>query len=768
MMGRSLMQTLAVAVMEMRGRKNECLTLEHILLAMTHEHVGRIILEGCGADLDELRRQLDTYLSTFLGSHAESEEGEVLQTVAVDRVLERAIRQIRSAGRSRAEVGDVLAAMFDEEDCWAVYFLKRQDIDRITVLDFISHELTDALRRSPDEERRHPGEISPERPAEREDDKSSALEKYTVDLVARARAGGIDPLVGREAELARVIEVLSRRRKNNPLLVGEPGTGKTAVAEGLALRIVQGDVPDDFKDVSVHSLDMGALLAGAKYRGDFEARMKAVVRELAQKPGAVLVIDEIHTIVGAGATSGGSMDASNLLKPVLASGELRCVGSTTHEEFRNHFEKDRALCRRFQRIDVREPSPEDCLAILKGLQPHYESFHHVRYSKGALRSAVDLSCRHLQDRLLPDKAIDVLDEAGAAVRLRPGFRPGASVSVQDVERIVARMAGVPARSVSRTEKDRLRSLGDDLRGRIFGQDDAVDRVARAILRSRAGLGRENRPTASFLFHGPTGVGKTELARVLAELLDVAFLRFDMSEYMEKHAVARLIGSPPGYVGFEQGGLLTEAVRKNPHAVLLLDEVEKAHPDIYNVLLQVMDYATLTDNTGRKADFRNVILIMTTNAGAREMESSPVGFTDRGAASDRSAKAVENTFSPEFRNRLDAMIPFRSLAPDLMGRIVDKAVAELASGLAAKRVRLELTPGARDWLAARGFDPKLGARPLQRLVRTALEDELAQLVLFGGLERGGAVSVRADGDKLAFDVTERHAPEKRGAGDDASD
>ena len=743
MMGRSLMQTLAVAVMEMRGRRHECLTLEHILLAMTHERTGRLILEGCGVDLAELRRQLDTYLTTFIATQSESDDGEVLQTVAVERVLERAIRQIRSAGRVKAEVGDVLAAMFEEEDCWAVYFLRRQDVTRMDVLEYISHELPAALHEAgnADDEERAPG-ARPLEIGSREGENASALDKYAVDLVARARAGGIDPLVGREVELNRVVEVLSRRRKNNPLLVGEPGTGKTAVAEGLALRIAEGNVPEEFKDAPVYSLDMGALLAGAKYRGDFEARMKGVVGELKRKPGAVLVIDEIHTIVGAGATSGGSMDASNLLKPVLAAGELRCIGTTTHEEFRNHFEKDRALTRRFQRVDIREPSASDCLNILRGLQAHYESFHKVRYSKGAVRAAVELSARYVQDRLLPDKAIDVLDEAGAAVRLRPGFRPGSSVTGQDVERVVARMAGIPARSVSRGEKDRLRTLGDDLRGRIFGQDDAVDSVVRAILRSRAGLGRGDRPTASFLFHGPTGVGKTELARALADLLDVTFLRFDMSEYMEKHAVARLIGSPPGYVGFEQGGLLTEAVRKSPHAVLLLDEVEKAHPDIYNVLLQVMDYATLTDNTGRKADFRNVILIMTTNAGAREMESSPVGFTGGGDASGRGVRAVENAFSPEFRNRLDAMIPFHSLTPDLMGRIVDKAVAELSAGLEAKKARLDLTPEARDWLARRGFDARLGARPLQRLVRTELEDELARLILFGDLAKGGVVTVRA--------------------------
>jgi len=749
MMGRSLLQTLAVAVMEMRGRRHEFLTLEHILLAMTHERTGRLILEGCGADLPALRKELEEYLTANVNIRTGEDDGEVPQTLAVERVLERAIRHMRSSGKDRAEVGDVLAAMFEEEDCWAVYFLRRQSITRLSVLDFISHQLEEALKELEENQnsRQAAGKKSDEK-------KVSALEKYAVDLVARAKAGDIDPLVGRAVELDRVIEVLSRRRKNNPLLVGEPGTGKTAVAEGLALRIADGLVPDDFLDVPVYSLDMGALLAGAKYRGDFEARMKGVVQELQNSPGAILIIDEIHTIVGAGSTSGGTVDASNLLKPALASGQLRCIGTTTHEEFRNHFEKDRALTRRFQRIEIREPSASDCLNILKGLQPHYESFHKVRYSKGAMRAAVELSSRHVQDRLLPDKAIDVMDEAGAAVRLRPGFKPGASVTVQDMERVVARMAGIPMRSVSRGEKDRLRTLDQDLRCRIFGQDEAVERVTRAILRSRAGLGRENRPVAAFLFHGPTGVGKTELARSLADLLNVAFLRFDMSEYMEKHAVARLIGSPPGYVGFEQGGLLTEAVRRTPHAVLLLDEVEKAHPDIANVLLQVMDYATLTDNTGRKADFRNVIVIMTTNAGAREMESKPVGFMDRGDASHRSAKAVESSFSPEFRNRLDALIPFRSLTPDLMGRIVDKTIAELGKGLEAKRVQLTLNPSAREWLAVRGFDPRLGARPLQRLVREEVEDPLAQLVLFGDLARGGNVTAHADegAEHLRFDVS----------------
>ncbi len=747
MMAHSLMQALALAVMEMRSRRHECLTVEHLLLAMTREQLGRVILRGCGADLRELRKQLEDYFERYMEAvpPGEMTEGEVVQTAALERVIERAVAHVQSAGRQNADVGDVLAAMFDEEDCWAAFYLRKQGVERLRVLEFISHELPDLMRqagvRKPGQHRQAPGQ---------EDDdeqgaQTSALEAYAVNLVEKASKGGIDPLIGRGQEVNRLLEVLSRRRKNNPLLVGEPGTGKTAIAEGLAWKIAKGDVPRAFRNVEVYALDMGSILAGSKYRGDFEARLKNVVAELKNKPGSILFIDEIHTIVGAGATSGGSMDASNLLKPVLAAGELRCIGSTTYEEYRNHFEKDRALSRRFQCIDVREPAHEDCLAILRGLQPSYEKHHGVKYSKGAIQAAVDLSSRYIQDKLLPDKAIDVMDETGAAVSLRPGFRQGAGVSVQDVEKVVARMANIPARSVSRSEKDRLKTLGDDLRARVFGQDEAVDGIVRAILRSRAGLSRENRPMASFLFHGPTGVGKTELAKALAELMDISFVRFDMSEYMEKHAVARLIGSPPGYVGFEQGGQLTEAIRKTPHAVLLLDEVEKAHPDIYNVLLQVMDYATLTDNTGRKADFRNVILIMTTNAGAREMEQKPVGFFSKSKASDRSESAVEQTFSPEFRNRLDAMIAFHSLDRSLMERIVDKTVKALGPGLEAKRVQLELTDRARAWLADHGFDQRMGARPLQRLIRFELEDQLAGLLLFGALEKGGKVVADAESE-----------------------
>ncbi len=808
MMGRSLMQALAIAVMEMRRRHHEFLTLEHILFAMSHESMGRTILEGCGVDIGLLRQNLESYLRVHVPTLSPEQEmqqnGEITQTVAVERVLERALRQMRASGKQKAECGDVLASLFEEEDCFATFFLEKQGLTRLTVLEYISHRMPDfpspgfipwgenfpGAENSapfdpenpenqndqdgqngqgnvrafflgeidPREMRRHfqrsqDGQESAQAEKSQEGGENSPLERFTVNLTENAAKGLVDPLIGREAELTRAVEVLSRRKKCNPLFVGEPGTGKTAVAEGLALRIVEGKVPAEFLDVEMYALDMGALLAGARYRGDFEGRLKAVLGQLQKKKNAILVIDEIHTLVGAGATSGGSMDASNLLKPLLASDSLRCIGSTTHEEFRNYFEKDRALARRFQRIDVKEPSPAECVDILKGLQPKYESFHKVRYTRTALQAAVDLSARYIQDRFLPDKAIDVLDEAGATTRLRPGFKENALVREQDVERIVARMAGIPARTVNKGEKEKLRTLKDELFAKIFGQEKAVDLTVRAILRSRAGLSVSGRPVASFLFHGPTGVGKTELAKQIAECMGMAFLRFDMSEYMEKHAVARLIGSPPGYVGFEQGGLLTEAVRKNPHAVLLLDEIEKAHEDIFNILLQVMDYATLTDNTGKKADFRNVILIMTTNAGAREMQAQSMGFVEAVTPAERSGKAIENMFSPEFRNRLDAAVPFVSLTPQLMAKIVDKTVAELFKGLESKKVSLTLTPEARDYLAKKGFDPKLGARPLQRLIREELEDALAQEVLFGRLTHGGRVRVDLRDEKVILDVEE---------------
>ncbi len=761
MLGKHLEAALAAAVAVVQARRHEYLTLEHLLLAITEERYGEEILEACGVDVLAVQRRLEDFFSAYLSALPEGAKVEVVQTLAVQRVMQRAMRQIKDAGRATIEIGDVLAAML-EEDSYAGYFLLSQGMTRTNLLEVISHV-------KPARE-----EASKENAAESES-LDSALEKYTTDLTAKARDGLIDPLIGRSAELTRTIQVLSRRRKNNPLYVGDPGVGKTALAEGLALRIVHGGVPPAFAGTRVFALDMGSLLAGSKYRGDFEARLKAVVAGLQNIPGSIMVIDEIHTIVGAGATSGGSMDASNILKPVLASGKLRCIGSTTHEEFRNHFEKDRALSRRFQKIDISEPTEEECVAILKGLKGHYEAHHGVRYTIPALQSAVTLSVRHLQDKLLPDKAIDVLDEAGAAIRLARSERRGGTaanaqggqlpvltVGVSDIEKVVAAMARIPSVKVSTSDRDRLSTLEEDLGRAVFGQEEAVKTVTKAVLRARAGFTAQGRPQGSFLFYGPTGVGKTELARQLAASLSVSFLRYDMSEYMEKHAVSRLIGAPPGYVGFDQGGLLTEAVRKTPHCVLLLDEIEKAHPDIFNILLQVMDYATLTDNSGRKTDFRNAILIMTSNAGAFEMSARGIGFTPPGAtdAASKGKKALERLFAPEFRNRLDAMVSFDSLSPAVMGRIVDKFTKELAAALAEKKVRLTLTEGARAWLGAKGYDPAFGARPLARVLRESVEDELAREVLFGKLANGGEVAVDAasvKAEKLSFHYS---APEPK--------
>lgn len=750
--GAYLQEALGLAMGEVHRRRHEYLTLEHILYGLASVKPGKIIIQGCGGSAMATRLSLDEFFRRNMEELEDlSEIRSVPQTLAVQRVMSKAYEQISNAGKEQVDVGDVLAALLDEDQTWAAFCLQRQGITRLDVLEFISHELpaeSDNFGSDKDEGDEEDGEP-----------KANPLELYAIDLTAKAREGQLDPLIGRESELARTLEVLARRRKNNPLYVGEPGTGKTAVAEGLALRIASGNVPEPFKNLSVFALDMGSLLAGARYRGDFEARLKAVLGELDKRPGTILFIDEIHTIVGAGATSGGSMDASNLLKPMLAQGKLRCIGSTTHEEYRNHLEKDRALVRRFQTIDIREPSQESCVDILKGLQSRYEQHHGVRYATPCIKACVELSARYVQERLLPDKAIDAMDEAGALVRLRAGYRPGASVTKQDIEKVVARMAGIPTRTVSGKERDRLRTLREDLRGVIYGQDNAIEQVCRSILRSRAGLGSDNRPTGSFLFCGPTGVGKTELAKQLAERMGVAFLRFDMSEYMEQHAVARLIGSPPGYVGFDQGGLLTEGVRRSPYAVVLLDEIEKAHPDVFNILLQVMDYATLTDNSGRKADFRNVVLIMTSNVGARDVATGGMGFVERGVADGtgaawRGKKAVENAFSPEFRNRLDAIVAFSGLQSSLMARIVDKGVAQLAAGLTEKKVRLTLSDEARLWLAQKGFDPAFGARPLQRLLREALEDQLAEEILFGKLAKGGTVVAyppEGDSEKLRLEV-----------------
>ncbi|MBQ7738810.1 MAG: ATP-dependent Clp protease ATP-binding subunit ClpA [Desulfovibrionaceae bacterium] len=748
MLNSDVQSILRDALSEVQRRRHDMLTIEHVLFAMTKSMKGRIVLEGSGCSVGTLREQLEGFFRQEMEVIDYDQATEVAQTVGLQRMLDRALAHVRSAGKTEVDVGDILVSIM-EEDCYGEYFLRRQGVERIDVLTFISHGMDDA-----DEE----GEEAYASEKEGEEAAKNALAKYTTELTSKAREGKIDPLIGRDTELDRTIEVLCRRRKNNPLFVGEPGVGKTAMVEGLALRIADGQVPPMFKKTKIYALDMGIILAGTKYRGDFESRLKGVVKELMTIPDAILFIDEIHTLVGAGSVSGGSMDAANLLKPALASGDIRCIGSTTYEEFRNHLEKDRALARRFQKIDLHEPSLDDCTAILSGLQSKYASFHHVTYSDEVLRNIVDLSARHVRDRLLPDKAIDVLDEVGAKVHLMVSMEGGDTseptpISVHDVEKVVARMAGIPERSVSGEEEVRLANLESDLKTYVFGQDEAVEITVQAILRSRAGLSLDQRPQGSFLFYGPTGVGKTEIAKSLAQIMGVEFIRFDMSEYMEKHSVSRLVGTPPGYVGFDQGGLLTEAVRKAPYSVVLLDELEKAHPDIFNILLQVMDYGTLTDNTGRKTDFSNVILIMTSNAGAFEMSTRSVGFsnTEVEDSAGKALKAVEKLFSPEFRNRLDALVPFHNLTPEMMLHIVDKFLKEISANLTKRNVDLVMSDAAKKWFATSGYDPKMGARPLRRLLRTELEDKLARELLFGQLKEGGKAIFDVAEDKLTFEA-----------------
>ncbi len=746
MISRQLQLTFSRAVADARQRRNEMVSLEHLLRAMLDDPRGMEILAACGANLEVLAKSLDEYLDNLEKLVAE-EDFEVEQTVSLTRVLQRAAFHVQSSGREEIEAGDIIAAMFQEPESQAVYLLRKQGITRLDILEYISHGITKSEWAIPS------GDGEPVDAGTNEADGQRAkdpLAAFCTNLIEEASKNNLDPLIGRAEELRRTMHVLCRRRKNNPVFVGEAGVGKTAMAEGLALAIYQGNVPEVLRASEIFALDLGAVLAGTKYRGEFEQRLKAVINAISSEPDRILFIDEIHTIIGAGSVSGGTLDASNLLKPALASGKMRCMGSTTYDDYKRVFEKDRALARRFQKIEIAEPSIPQAIDILTGLKKYYESFHGVKYSRPALRTAVELSHRHINDRFLPDKAIDVIDEAGAAVRLQPAARRRKNIRPKDIESIVARMARIPARTVSTDERDKLMTLEQDLKLVIYGQDPAVSAVVGAIKLSRAGLANPLRPVGNFLFSGPTGVGKTELARQLANLLGVELIRFDMSEYMEKHAVSRLIGAPPGYVGFEQGGLLTDAIIKNPHAVLLLDEIEKAHLDLQAILLQVMDHATLTDNNGRKADFRNVILIMTTNAGAFEVERGSIGFGERTGA-DGGKAAVERTFPPEFRNRLDSWVRFDHLAPATVELVADKLVAELEAQLTAKRVSLSLKSSARTWLATNGYNRKFGARPMARLIDREIRRPLAEEILFGRLRDGGAVVIDAQNDSLTFEI-----------------
>ena len=748
MISKELSITLGFAVTEAKRRRHEYVAIEHILFAILHDSTGRDIIENCGGSVENIKQALEEFFEEKIDTIPEGDEYVLQQTIGFQRVIQRAVNHARSADKPEVAVSDVLASIFQEKDSHAEYFLRMEGITRLAVLEYVSHHVGSQTHRE------GPGGFVKTDKQEKRKGSENPLDLYTVDLVARAAEGRLDPLIGRRAELERTMQVLCRRRKNNPVYIGDPGVGKTAMAEGLAQLIHSGDVPDLLEDVRIYSLDMGALLAGTKFRGDFEARLKGVINALKEKKNAVLFIDEIHTLVGAGATSNGTMDASNILKPVLASGEIRCIGSSTYEEYKNHFEKDRALSRRFEKIEIKEPSVDESIKILKGLRSRYEEHHGLVFTDGALKAAAELSARYLNDRFLPDKAIDVIDETGAAIRLS-GASNRTRIHPADIEKIIAKMAGIPAVRLNTSDRAQLGSLEERLRGVVFGQDDAIRSLVTSIKRSRAGLRTPGKPIGSFLFTGPTGVGKTEVSRRLAEILGIRFMRFDMSEYMEKHAVARLIGAPPGYVGFDQGGLLTDGIRKNPHCVLLLDEIEKAHPDLFNILLQVLDHATLTDNNGRRADFRNVIIIMTSNAGSREMSANTIGFGDmKSASATRGMKAVERYFSPEFRNRLDGIITFNSLDISIMERIVDKFIAELNGQLAEKKVVLQITPGVRRWLADRGYDPTYGARPLARLLQTEIKDKLSDEILFGRLEKGGRVTVDLQGDSLSFEYGRR--------------
>ena len=741
MFNQQLERALVTAVRQAKNHRHEFVTVEHLLYGLLHDKLTSRIVAQCGGSSANLRKRLEDFFAGEMPIQEAINANDPIQTLGFNRVLQRAIGHVQSCGKKEVDSGDVLVAIFSEPESHAVYFLSSEGLDRIAVVEYISHGLQDDLEID-----------SWGQPQKKEAPKEDALSKFTVNFADRAREGLIDPLIGRQQELERIMQVLCRRRKNNPLLVGEPGVGKTAIAEGLALHIHEKNVPQMLDGVEIRLLDMGALLAGTKYRGDFEKRIKAVIEGIeAQGSNSILFIDEIHTIVGAGATSGGSLDASNLLKPALQAGTLRCIGSTTYEEHKNYIEKDRALARRFQKIDILEPTVHDTVEILTGLKSRYEEHHGIKYSATAIKATAELADRYINDRFLPDKAIDVLDEVGAAFRLSGTKKKRQTVTVRDVESVVSRMARIPAKSSSRSEIRQLKGLEKNLKRVIFGQDHAIEVLASAVKRSRAGLGPPETPTGTFLFAGPTGVGKTEMARQLANGLGVHFERFDMSEYMEKHAVARLIGAPPGYVGFDQGGLLTDAIRKHPYCVLLLDEIEKAHPDVFSILLQVMDHATLTDNAGRRADFRNVIMIMTTNAGARELSQQAIGFVSD--KKGRGQKALRNIFSPEFRNRLDATVTFNALHKKVIEKIVDKMVFELEAQLSEKNVAINLSAKARSCLAAKGYDPDYGARPLRRLIMKEIGDVLTDEILFGKLVKGGIAKIDAKGKNLLFSYQE---------------
>ena len=752
MLSNELEYCLNDAFHQAREARHEYLTVEHLLLAILDTPKVREVLRACGADLSKLKQELKDHIDQSTPRLEEGEEREVQPTLGFQRVLQRAVFHVQSSGKKEVGVANVLVAIFSEKQSHAVFLLNRQHVTRLDVVNYISHGLSKIAEEKTDKE-------DTQTDPERDPEGGSALEKYTSNLNRMAQDGRIDPLIGRKLEVERTIEILCRRRKNNPLYVGEAGVGKTAIAEGLARLIVEGKVPEVLSDCTIYALDMGALIAGTKYRGDFEKRLKGVITELKKQPGAILFIDEIHTVIGAGAASGGVMDASNLIKPVLTNGEIRCIGSTTYQEYRGIFEKDHALARRFQKIDVVEPSVSETVEILMGLKPRFEEHHGITYAVDALKAAAELAARHINERHMPDKAIDVVDEAGARQRLKPIAEREPVVEVRHIEDVVARMARIPAKSVSTSDREVLKNLERNLKLVIFGQDKAIEALSSAIKMARSGLGDQRKPVGSFLFAGPTGVGKTEVTRQLATVMGVEFLRFDMSEYMERHTVSRLIGAPPGYVGFDQGGLLTEAITKHPHCVLLLDEIEKAHPDVFNLLLQVMDHGTLTDNNGRKADFRHVIIVMTTNAGAQEMSRPSIGFTNSDNASD-GMEAIRRIFTPEFRNRLDAVIQFSGLDLLTIERVVDKLIVEVEMQLEQKGVTVTLDDDARRWIAEKGYDPRMGARPMARTIQEHIKRPLAEELLFGRLVGGGSVrvSVAKDGTKLELECIPTQLPE----------